>query len=118
MNYLIGIILFIFSISCSTVEYKSNNLISVDVSRHVTRTTPFEISGVSKFYLWGLLPQKGLVNLDYEIQQIGFISAANITLEEYQSSLNLFLTIISLGMYVPLNYKIRGHGERYKSVNF
>jgi len=62
------------------------------------------------FFLWGLLPQKHYVFLDRKVQDLGHISGANFHIEEYQSFMSMMISVITLGMWIPKDYRISLHG--------
>jgi hypothetical protein len=96
--------------SCTSIHYRSKGLIATSFSprpNHVHRT---EVTGIKEFYLWGLLPREQTVYLDEELGKGGLVSAANITIEEYQTVGDKFATWLSFGLYVPRTYKVRGFG--------
>ena len=70
------------------------------------------VEGVTNFYLWGVVPAERTVWLDHEIRENAMTAGAHLVIEEYQTMYSLFLTLISFGMYFPVNYKIIGQGEK------
>lgn len=96
--------------SCTTMHYRSSGLISTSFSPKPGHDNHREIIGKKEFYLWGLVPKDHTVEIDRELSQSGLISAANITIEEYQTTEDLIYSWISLGMYIPRHYKVRGFG--------
>lgn len=69
-----------------------------------------EISGKKEFYLWGLLPKEHDVFIDKVLSEAGLVSAANIQIEEYQTTGDKLWSWISFGLFIPLTYKVRGFG--------
>ncbi len=100
------------NISCTTIAYKSSNEIPVSIYKKSWCRDEFVINGETDFYLWGMVPSSRTIWLDQEIGRSAMTAGANIVIEEFQSFKNLFLTIISFGMYVPMNYTIVGYGEK------
>lgn len=96
--------------SCTSINYRSKGLISTSFSPrpgHINRSV---VEGTKEFYLWGMLPKEHTVYVDEELKNGGLISAANITIEEYQTLGDKFATWLSFGLYIPRHYKVKGFG--------
>lgn len=98
--------------SCTSIHYRSSGIISTSFSPKPNHVRQAKVEGTKEFYLWGLYPAEHTVHLDKEMARAGLISAANITIEEYQTTGDKFATWLSFGLYVPRSYKIRGFGIR------
>lgn len=96
--------------SCTSINYRSSGLISTSFSPKPKHINLAKVEGKKEFYLWGLLPKEHTVLIDEEMSRAGLISAANITIEEYQTLGDKFATWLSFGLYVPRSYKVRGFG--------
>jgi len=96
--------------SCTTTHYRSRGQLPILVGVKEEHSAIFSHEGQNSFFLWGLLPQNHVVWIDEEVSQMGFVSGANISVEEYQTGLNLLKTILTLGMYIPKNYRITAYG--------
>ena len=68
--------------------------------------------GEKDFYLWGIIPYEHKVYLDDIMKEYDFISVANIEIEEYQDTKNFLLSLMSLGLYVPRNYRVKFYGKK------
>ena len=96
--------------SCTTIHYESSGKIPVYIGAKKGHTYFSTIDGEIDFFLWGLYPNSHTVRIDREIQKKGIKSASNVSIREYQSFLNLFYSIISLGLVYPVNYEITSYG--------
>jgi hypothetical protein len=67
--------------------------------------------GVVHSYLWGLVPNESIVNIDEVVlgSEVTYLEAVKV--HEFRSVSNLLLSWITLGMYVPVNYKITAVGD-------
>ncbi|MFT6070367.1 MAG: hypothetical protein ACJAT2_000833 [Bacteriovoracaceae bacterium] len=96
--------------SCTTMHYRSSGLISTSFSPKPGHDNLKEIVGRKEFYLWGLVPKDHIVKIDEKLSESGLISAANISIEEYQTTEDLIYSWLSFGLYIPRTYKVRGFG--------
>lgn len=109
--------IFFLLTSCSSIEYTSQDTIPVFVGTTPNHNKSKTISGTKQFYLWGLLPEKHQVFLDEEFDRLKVDSIAEVQIEEYQTVGNFLKTIISLGMYVPINYKLTGKSSELNRIS-
>ena len=100
--------------SCTTMHFRSQGdvrlVVGLKDEHHIIR----DIEGVKQYFLWGTIPRVHSVRVDKEVEDLGFTSGANVSVEEYQSFGNFVLSILSLGMYIPKNYRITVYGRRAK----
>jgi hypothetical protein len=94
------------------MSYTSGGEIQTSVSPINDHRKKVVVEGRKNFYLWGLFPTEHKVYIDRELLSGGLISAASIRIDEYQNPWENFLTIISFGMFVPMNYRISAFGKR------
>ncbi|GAB4410378.1 MAG: hypothetical protein OHK0056_13330 [Bacteriovoracaceae bacterium] len=107
---LLVILTLLFVSSCAEVRIHSRGKIPVWVGPKPGHNNVVEKEGVKQFFLWGLVPEVHEINLDEEFGDTGMISAANVTVEVEQSWSSLIKEILSLGLYNPRDYKVRGFG--------
>ncbi|MBK27084.1 MAG: hypothetical protein CME70_23975 [Halobacteriovorax sp.] len=105
---LLGVV--VFTVSCTSIRYRSTGVIATSFSPKPMHVHQTNVEGRKEFYLWGLVPNEHTVEIDKEMSRAGLISAANITIEEYQTLGDKFATWLSLGLYIPRSYKVRGFG--------
>ena len=96
--------------SCTTIHYESRNKIPIYIGPRKGHNYFSQVKGEIQFFLWGLYPGDQTVYLDKVIQSRGVKSAANVRIREYQTISNIFYSLISLGMFYPVNYEITSYG--------
>ncbi|MBT3982492.1 MAG: hypothetical protein HOE90_14125 [Bacteriovoracaceae bacterium] len=110
-NFYILLLLLVTLCSCSTIRYKSKGDIPVKVSRATDHTKMFKADGKAPFYLWGTLPGEQVVHLDKLAIEQGFSEISKLVITEYTSFFDLFMSVVSLGFYMPRSYEIQGLGK-------
>jgi len=96
--------------SCAELRIHSRGHIPVWIGPKPGHNHYIEIEGKRQFFLWGLVPDVHEVNIDDELHEAGLLSAANVSVTIEQSWGSFFKEILSLGIYVPREYKIRAFG--------
>jgi hypothetical protein len=103
------LILFCLS-SCTTVQFKSSGQLDLYVGGKSNHVRKLEIEGLSEFYLFGIIPKKNhIVYIDQELLKVGIKSAANITILEYQTVGDMWMSFFSMGFYIPTRFKISAY---------
>lgn len=92
--------------SCSSLEFNTNGREPFYVSAQSGSEKLVVVTKTKDFYLWGLLPESQDFNLQDETKGEGLYNPSHITLEQSFSFINVFYTVITLGMYAPVDYKI------------
>lgn len=103
-------ILSVFLSSCTIMEYRSKNAIPIYLSPQKAHLTRVQLKGQKEFYLWGLYPQKHIINVDIELSDSGVTSAAKLRIKEFMLPISFLWSIISFGFYIPKNYEIEVYG--------
>lgn len=99
--------------SCTHIRYRTKNTIPLGINKYVLHVTPFEVLGEKEFYLWGKFPAEApVVDIEQEVMRAGFSAASSIYIEEFQSPGSFFLSILTFGLYMPVDYAIRGVGVK------
>tara|TARA_B100000886_G_scaffold161836_1_gene110343 strand:- start:997 stop:1353 length:357 start_codon:yes stop_codon:yes gene_type:complete len=98
--------------SCTTLSFKSYGEYSIFLGPKKGHGEIQEYVGEKDFYLWGVIPFEHTVYIDNVMKEFDFYSIANVEVEEYQSFKNFVLSVLSLGLYVPRNYKVKFYGKR------
>ena len=107
---ILGIIL-CFS-SCTQISFSSKGKISTSIGPVPQHTELVVAEGVKEFYLFGSIPGHHEVYIDEELENVGLISAANISIHSYRSWSSFFKGILTFGIYTPMNYRIRSYGVK------
>lgn len=102
----------IFTSSCTTLSFKSYGEFPIFIGAKKYHGNIQEYTGEKDFYLWGIIPFEHKVYIDDIMKEYDFFSVANIEVEEYQSLKNFIISILSLGLYVPRNYRVKFYGKR------
>ena len=98
--------------SCTTLTFKSYGEFPIYIGpkKHHGEIHFFE--GEKDFYLWGIIPYEHKVYIDDILKKSDFLSVANVEFEEYQSVKNFAFSVLSLGLYVPRNYRVKFNGKK------
>lgn len=107
----LSLILFLYS-SCSSLHFESSGAFNVDFMARDEAAKELSVEGKKEFFFWGLYPEFQVIKVDQELATIGVNTGGRLQVEEYQTVSGLFLTIVSLGLYHPVYYKITIRGER------
>lgn len=119
MKNLFFIILIGLQTSCTTVHYRSTGKMEVTLAARDKHTHRAEAEGHKEFYLWGKIPvEDHVVYLDQELWNQGLVSAASLNIVEYQSITDMIISWLSLGMYIPIRYKIIAYGIKSSETEF
>ena len=98
--------------SCTTLSFKSYGEFPIYIGPKKFHGEIQEFYGEKDFYLWGIIPFEHKVYLDDVMKEFDYFSVANVEIEEYQTAKNFLLSFISLGLYVPRNYRVKFYGKR------
>jgi hypothetical protein len=101
--------------SCSHVEYRSANNISVSwtaQASHLTHKSPQLFLAEEKipFYFFGLVPAVRTVFIDKIAQEAGFSSVSRLSLYERASWSDVLYSVLTLGIYTPRTVTFQGLG--------
>lgn len=64
------------------------------------------ISGTSDFYFWGKSPSHSDVDLEDLSNRLGLSYPSYVSVEQTTGWKSFFFTVITLGLYSPVDYKI------------
>ena len=94
-------------ISCTHLEYASNGITPFKISTSSYSERELEYTGSVDYYFWGMYPPKMSANLeDLAIVQ-GIDDPTYVSIEHAISNKSLVLSLITLGLYTPVDYKIK-----------
>jgi len=65
-----------------------------------------EIESTGDFFFWGRSPGKMTINLEDEFNKFGLDQARFISIEQSTSWKSFLYTVVTLGIYCPVDYKI------------
>ncbi|MCO4793954.1 MAG: hypothetical protein KC493_09590 [Bacteriovoracaceae bacterium] len=105
--------------SCTTVHYRSSGKMEVTLAARDKHEHRVEAIGHKEFYLWGKIPNDDhTVMLDKVLWNQGLVSAASLNITEYQTLKDMLVSWITLGMYIPIRYKIVAFGIKSTETEF
>lgn len=108
------IILGIFLFGCAQIKYTTKDG-GVDIFEYGGRNVEFSVVGKRNFYLWGYFPENSMVFIDRVIRNTtGYLKPAEVSIEDYQTIPQFLASVVSLGLYIPKSYRIRGYAIRPK----
>lgn len=99
-----------FTTGCTQMTFQSKGLIPVYMTQRIDHKHFQEIKGTKEFYLWGLVGPSPIIYLDDLFYEQGLISVANVTVQEFRKPWDFWKSFLSLGFYVPKNFKVTGFG--------
>ena len=96
-----------FFTSCSSISFISEGKTPYKISVGQKSDQLIEVIGSVDFYFWGMSP--GVFKIDHEDVEsmMGFNNPSFVSVEQSISLKNFFYTIVTLGLYCPLDYKIK-----------
>ena len=98
--------------SCTTLTFKSYGEFPIHLGPKKYHGEIEVYEGEKDFYLWGIIPYEHKIYLDTIMKNYDFVSVANLEVEEYQSFGNFVLSTLSLGLYIPRNYRVKFNGKK------
>jgi hypothetical protein len=110
-NRLSILFVLVLSTGCSSIYYKSRGKISVTMDYKGQNQKEVVLNGRKKFYLWGLIPDQHFVYLDEIGDKAGFNSLSSVTIHEPKKFKDMFIALITFGLYIPKEYSILAFTE-------
>jgi hypothetical protein len=98
--------IFLFAISCSSTNYIASGKTAFRISAGPGSEQSFTIEGINEFYLWGIFPKKVDIDLENHSVLRELYYPSYVTVEQSIGWKSLLYTIVTLGFYCPVNYKI------------
>ncbi len=95
---------------CTSISFKGKGLIPVYLTPRADHQKLVEAHGHKEFYLWGLIGPDRDVFVDELLYDKGLISAAGLSVHEYQSTGSFMKALFSFGFYIPKEYKVSAKG--------
>lgn len=93
--------------SCSHVEFIAGGNTPFKISVEKNSEEIVEVKGTADFYFWGQVPDQIKVDLEDFETQLGMIKPSFVSLEQTFEWKSLFYTIVTLGLYCPVDYKVK-----------
>ena len=97
----------LFLSSCGSLEFVSvgNRPVKISSGKNSDRSLEFE--GTKDFYFWGMFPKIERIDVEDIAISLGALEPGYVTVSEYMSFKNTMYSILTLGMYCPVDYKIK-----------
>lgn len=108
-SFMVGALLSLLC-SCTHTTYLSSGDIPVYIGARNKHNNKISAEGDKSFFFWGIVPAEHKVYVDRELAQQGLVSAANMTVEEYQKWDDFVVGILSFGMFIKKSYRISAYG--------
>jgi hypothetical protein len=93
--------------SCTHLEYASNGITPFKISTTHESERESEYSGSVDFYFWGMYPSKMTVNLEELAIFHGIDEPSYVSIEHSIGTKNMIFSLLSLGIYTPIDYKLK-----------
>jgi hypothetical protein len=94
--------------ACGSIKYQSLNKIPVSFEYNPNHTKEVLLKGRKKFYMWGFIPGSHLVYVDQIAYQSGIKEMSGVVIKEDRSVMDRFMSFVTFGMFVPVEYHISG----------
>lgn len=93
--------------SCSSLNFVAEGNTPFKISPVSNSDQYVEEEGSADFYFWGQAP--GVMKIDLEDMEtkFGMTRPSFVSLEQNFSAKSLFFTVITLGLYCPVDYKVK-----------
>ncbi|MBC7429298.1 MAG: hypothetical protein H7336_11840 [Bacteriovorax sp.] len=105
-NFVFSIFLVLTLSSCSTMEFNTNGREPFTVAAQSKSEKQVTVEATKDFYFWGMSPTKPEFNLQDETRRLGVYNPSYVTIEQSYSFSDVLYTIITLGLYCPVTYKL------------
>jgi hypothetical protein len=92
---------------CSNLSFKAGGRTPFKIATEKNSDHSLEMEGSADFFFWGFSPGKSTIDLEDVDQKLGLTRPSFVTIEQNVSWKNVFFTAITLGLYCPLDYKIK-----------
>lgn len=96
----------VFFISCSSVKFKSSDIIPISLEENENHKLDIKERVETSFYLWGLLPSQHIVEVDKEFEKKGHTVASNLEIVEVEKNKKFLWTVLSFGLYIPQTFEL------------
>lgn len=106
-----AVLLFLLFANCAGSGYRFNKHFADDQINLGTKKGyhhPLRSQGHGEVFLWGLFKDHQGVSLENLLQLSQHRRLANVSVAHFQSGLDIFWSIASLGMYIPFHYELKG----------
>lgn len=106
MDKLGFIILIFFSGSCSSIQFKSSEIIPVTFDTNETETKDISVNVEKSFYLWGLIPNEEVIEVDKVFEEKGARQISSLSIKEVEKKRKGIWMFVTLGLYYPQSFEL------------
>lgn len=106
----------LFTFGCTTIHFRSENIIPVTFEGNPNHQRPVEITGTRDFYFWGLNPEHHEVYIDRELKKAGIQSLSKAIIYEQKDPQDMLISFLTFGLYLPRSWTIMGFTEGKKRL--
>jgi hypothetical protein len=96
----------LFITSCSSLEFIAGGSTPFKISVGKNSEKVVEIESTADFYFWGNSPGYSVIDLEDHGNELGLERPSFVAIEQRISWKSVFYTIVTLGLYCPVDYKI------------
>ncbi len=95
-----------FISSCSHLNFSASNKTPIKIKADEHSKQLVEINSTNDFYFWGLSPATSTIDLEEQSRLLGLEYSSAVTIEQSISFSNMLYTLVTLGLYCPVDIKI------------
>jgi len=99
---------FINLLSCSSLSFISSQQTSISFDDENQKTKEVSVEVSKPFYMWGLVPNEQVVEVDKVLSEKGFENVSNISIKEIKTNDKALWMFFTMGMYYPQSFRITG----------
>lgn len=92
---------------CSHVDFVSEGNTPFKISAEKNSDDTVEVEGTVDFYFWGQSPTEMKVDLEDFETKLGMTRPSFVSVEQTWKPMSLLLTFVTLGLYSPVDYKVK-----------
>jgi hypothetical protein len=111
MKMFAGLIATLLFTSCTTIHFRSNNVVPVTFLGNPEHQKEVVIEGKRDFFWWGADPDFAVVFVDEEVKRAGYKSLSKAIIYEQKSPADQLISFLTFGIYLPRAWTITGYTE-------
>ena len=96
--------------ACAQLTFHSEGKIPTYIGPQKNHNYFVKVDGTKEFFFWGNVGPDIHVFVDDELGKQGVVSAANLKVHQYQSFSSYIWSLVSFGLYIPIDYRIEAFG--------
>lgn len=98
----------VFLLSCSSIKFKSSDIIPVSLEENENHKLEITERVSRPFYLWGILPGQHVVEVDKVFESKGHVQVSDLEIIEVEQKRKFLWMVLSLGLYYPQTFHLVG----------